>query len=729
MTHGSSLLTTLLAGALGLALIFPEVAPTAWIVAAALMLLACGWLKLGRGFRMRRRTAVGIFFLLASVALWKHGATLSQQLRSRGHSWADKAALQKKAAIFPGRIWVDRPQRVYLSLPQRTPPVIHWKGQDQRLEVQSLGEGLYFIDIDPSTQALPKDLVLQVGDHEFPLAKMEGRISPGLLSSDLRQGLAATISEETDQCILASRSGRVWMFPVGDGPSSCEVLPGGRIAVGSRFQRSLTLHTVEGGEVLKRVTLPGMVEQTCLAPDDSVLAVLWDAGESSGLDILDSVTLDRKVRISLPAPGEFLCFGRDAAEIVVASRRARCLYRLARTDQWKSASPPLALSRPATSLCRDSKGEVVYLTSTSSRLQGGDQLGNHFVYESLLTLDLKSWSLIGSQALEGRQDSQENPGDIESGCGASGLNLGSQGELLMAFSGTHEVGAVKGQSFLRADLSPSHLYCPTSIVDLGNNIHLVSYPAQGALAFLGNTLKGTNWIVKGTVWLGTSDSELETQDQGEWLRRQGEIGFYESTRAGLSCQSCHPGGDSDYARHDINAGQLWGTLSCLGSAGTGPYLRNGDYPSLEDLHATSSIIYRGYSRTAPVERPRALRAYLESLPLPLNPRQLKDEGLEAQQRGLRAFVKADCQNCHAFPAFTNLAKISSKALFPSRDNHELLDVPSLRGVWRSAPFLHDNRASNLQAVLEEHNRDGQHGDTQALSEEEKTDLIEFLESL
>jgi cytochrome c peroxidase len=52
------------------------------------------------------------------------------------------------------------------------------------------------------------------------------------------------------------------------------------------------------------------------------------------------------------------------------------------------------------------------------------------------------------------------------------------------------------------------------------------------------------------------------------------------------------------------------------------------------------------------------------------------------------------------------------------------DVPSLLGVYSSAPYLHDGSAKSLVAVLEnyKHNK-------VVLNLEERTDLVTFLESL
>jgi cytochrome c peroxidase len=57
------------------------------------------------------------------------------------------------------------------------------------------------------------------------------------------------------------------------------------------------------------------------------------------------------------------------------------------------------------------------------------------------------------------------------------------------------------------------------------------------------------------------------------------------------------------------------------------------------------------------------------------------------------------------------------------------DTPSLRGVWRTAPYLHDGSAATLLDVLTTRNPDDQHGVTGALSPGELADLVAYMTQL
>ena len=54
------------------------------------------------------------------------------------------------------------------------------------------------------------------------------------------------------------------------------------------------------------------------------------------------------------------------------------------------------------------------------------------------------------------------------------------------------------------------------------------------------------------------------------------------------------------------------------------------------------------------------------------------------------------------------------------------DTPSLRGLYDSAPYLHDGSAATLYEVLTTANPDDEHGVTSHLSEDEIANLITFL---
>ena len=59
----------------------------------------------------------------------------------------------------------------------------------------------------------------------------------------------------------------------------------------------------------------------------------------------------------------------------------------------------------------------------------------------------------------------------------------------------------------------------------------------------------------------------------------------------------------------------------------------------------------------------------------------------------------------------------------------LIDTPTLRFLYDSAPYLHDGQAPTLEDLLTAHNPQDQHGTTSHLTSSELADLIAFLLAL
>jgi cytochrome c peroxidase len=98
------------------------------------------------------------------------------------------------------------------------------------------------------------------------------------------------------------------------------------------------------------------------------------------------------------------------------------------------------------------------------------------------------------------------------------------------------------------------------------------------------------------------------------------------------------------------------------------------------------------------------------------------------KRGHELFVgKARCSKCHHGDEYTSERNYDVK-LEPDGSPYKLWNPPSLRGLWDRGPFLHDGRAKTLQELLEKHHEPEKLGG-EALTDEERRDLIAFLQSL
>jgi cytochrome c peroxidase len=127
-----------------------------------------------------------------------------------------------------------------------------------------------------------------------------------------------------------------------------------------------------------------------------------------------------------------------------------------------------------------------------------------------------------------------------------------------------------------------------------------------------------------------------------------------------------------------------------------------------------------------------LIAFMENAPPPDNP--LKGLPLNAsQQRGAQLFVSSGCSACHAGSLYTNngFANVGTLSTNPSNPDEQslLLNVPSLLGVGRTAPYLHDGSQATLGDRLMMNQSANLHGQTSGLSSQDIDDLVAYLQKL
>lgn len=208
-----------------------------------------------------------------------------------------------------------------------------------------------------------------------------------------------------------------------------------------------------------------------------------------------------------------------------------------------------------------------------------------------------------------------------------------------------------------------------------------------------------------------------------------------STSVGASCASCHLDGRED--------GHVWGfpdgprqTPSLAGRqvTKTGPFHWSGEFPTLRDFMDATVRQRMGGSALDNIMVSQ-LAAFIDVLPTPDNP--YKREALtEAQARGAQVFKKAACDDCHVGETLTNNKQANVGTFIttgPIQDDPKVravgLNTPSLLGLARTAPYLHDGSATSLKDRLLQGRQSNQHGITSQLSDAEIDDLVEYLRTL
>ncbi len=195
------------------------------------------------------------------------------------------------------------------------------------------------------------------------------------------------------------------------------------------------------------------------------------------------------------------------------------------------------------------------------------------------------------------------------------------------------------------------------------------------------------------------------------VARRGEILFHSAKHTiqqQFTCASCHPNNGSDGLSWNTSPdgkGEWLNTRALHGVRDTYPFGWKGESETLEErAKNTMRDVHKHKLSDADAS---AIAAYLKTLdPLrPLPPKFAKDPAIV---RGKALFFgKANCIRCHRGDAYTS---DSPRAVILDQEQKLTpFDVPSLRGVARTAPYLHDGRAATLEEIFEQHNPMKRHG--------------------
>jgi len=203
----------------------------------------------------------------------------------------------------------------------------------------------------------------------------------------------------------------------------------------------------------------------------------------------------------------------------------------------------------------------------------------------------------------------------------------------------------------------------------------------------------------------------------------------------MSCASCHDDGGDDGRVWDLT-GQgegLRNTVPLRGRSGAqGPLHWSGNFDEVQDFEGQIRTLAGGTglmgdaafntgTRSQPLGDLKtgvsadldALASYVSSLSASEpSPFRNADGSLSAAATAGRAvFLAQNCAACHGGAAFSNsgvmgLQNIGTlKASSGQRLGGPLtgIDIPTLRDVWRSAPYLHDGSAQTLDEAVLAHN--------------------------
>jgi mono/diheme cytochrome c family protein len=293
-------------------------------------------------------------------------------------------------------------------------------------------------------------------------------------------------------------------------------------------------------------------------------------------------------------------------------------------------------------------------------------------------------------------------------------------DVAISPDGTHALIAAAGNA--DSPLLQTALYFKLEGSGERNSLPMPQLPGPAvAVAFDGAGEALVQTLEPASLWIVYPGTTQSTQIPLSSISRadSGHEIFHTQAGAMIACASCHPEGGDD--------GHIWildgderRTPSLRGTiAGTAPYHWPGDMADFPTLVHNVYTMRMSGAVLGP-DALTALQGWVESIPAPPAPSWVDPA---AAQRGQALFESAStgCTTCH------NGAKLTNNATLDVGTGGAF-QVPPLVGVGWRTPLLHDGCANTLTDRFTSCATPA-HGATAALSTQNVSDLVAYLETL
>ncbi len=397
-------------------------------------------------------------------------------------------------------------------------------------------------------------------------------------------------------------------------------------------------------------------------------------------------------------------------------------------------------------ICLSPDGKYVYITHILARyLVLTTQLDRGWMNTNAMSiLDVAEKKWLNTVLLDDVDLGAANPWGVS--CTDDGKYI------IVTLAGTHEIAVIdakklhdklarvaKGEKVSDVSSSPENVPNDLSfLVGIKRRIKLQGNGPRG-LAVIGSNVYVAEYF---TDTIGTVDINPQVRDFAQSLSlgpkvemdavRKGEMFFNDASHCfqkWQSCASCHPDVRADGLNWDLlndGIGNPKQVKSMLLAHKTPPAMSTGIRANAE-VAVRAGLKYIQFS-VRPEEDAVAIDEFLKSLkPVP-SPYLVNGKLSKAAERGEKLFIEAGCAHCHSGPYLSNM-KQYDLGTGKNLDKGRKFDVPTLIEIWRTAPYLHDGRAANMEDVLTIHNVEDRHGTTSNLTPEELENLVEYIMSL
>lgn len=600
-----------------------------------------------------------------------------------------------------------------------------------------------------------------------------------ILDEEARRIWTVNPDNNTVSVVDADTFNKVQEIPVDKYPSSLARDSRGNIWVSNRDSDSLSIISTSSLSVIDEISLPYGAEplRIVFSPDGRTAFVAESAGKrilkisATTRNIVDTLSLDFQPKsLAVSADAQTLYIGRfisaqDQGSILQASTNSLSIdttISLAIDDtSVDTGVSGRGIPNYINALSiNPSTGNLWYGSKKDNILRGQIRDGVDLTFETTVR------AMLGKINVSNEREVVSDRIDIDDHTLPSALEFTPSGGLLFVTMLTND----------RLIVMDPKTRNEITRVDVGSGPQAITFDSSNSRLFVKNFLDRSISIFDASQIVDNGSGELTLLDTinvvaNERLTNnvlQGKKVFYNaedprmSIEGYMSCASCHLDGDHDGRVWDFTQlGEgLRNTIYLRGVGGMNQGLLHwtGNFDEIQDFENPIRSLFGGSgfianstfnngtvsdalgdSKAGLSQELDDMADYVSSLdsfgrsPHKPNAITLSTEGLA----GKDIFQQLNCQSCHAGSEFTNsdqnvlhdVGTIRASSGGSSGNLLEGLDTPTLKGLWKTAPYLHDGSAATLREVFSENNSAGLHGDTSALSNEEITQLISFLNQI